>query len=297
MRAAGLHPIVKALASGSHYAGDGEVPAVPGVDGVGDTRGRAAASTLRLPRKPWGTMASAPWRRITRCLPLPDGIDDVQAAAIANPGMSAWLSLKERAGVTAGETVLILGATGVAGQLAIQVGAASRGQARSSPPGATWKRWRPKMWMRVIALAQPEDAIREAFAAEAAQGNRRGDRLPVGPAHRTAAGGAGQGIQRQRDPANAAGGGGRSAGQTITLPGATLRSIDLKMMGSGFGSCRWIISCERFRRCFQWPPRASCTLTWSRCPSPTLRRPGTAWKRDAGSFLRYKPVEELEIQE
>ena len=29
---------------------------------------------------------------------------------------------------------------------------------------------------------------------------------------------------------------GESAGRTINLPGATLRSIDLKMMGSGFGS-------------------------------------------------------------
>jgi len=53
-------------------------------------------------------------------IPLPDGIEDAQAAAIANPGMSGWVALKERAGLKAGETVLILGATGVAGQLAIQ---------------------------------------------------------------------------------------------------------------------------------------------------------------------------------
>ena len=35
VRAAGLHPIVKARASGSHYSSDGVVPLIPGVDGVG----------------------------------------------------------------------------------------------------------------------------------------------------------------------------------------------------------------------------------------------------------------------
>jgi len=60
--------------------------------------------------KPWGTMSErtvAP--RVPCSIPLPDGIDDVKAAAIANPGMSAWLSLKERAGGGRRETVLVLG--------------------------------------------------------------------------------------------------------------------------------------------------------------------------------------------
>ena len=55
VRAAGLHPIVKALASGSHYAGKGEVPAVPGVDGVG-TLEDGSRVYFGFARKPWGTM-------------------------------------------------------------------------------------------------------------------------------------------------------------------------------------------------------------------------------------------------
>ena len=44
-----------------------------------------------------------------------------QAAAIANPGMSAWAALKERARLLPGETVLVNGATGTAGRLAVQI--------------------------------------------------------------------------------------------------------------------------------------------------------------------------------
>ena len=43
------------------------------------------------------------------------------AAAIPNPGVSAWLTLMHRAKLTAGETVLILGATGVTGKLAVKI--------------------------------------------------------------------------------------------------------------------------------------------------------------------------------
>ena len=55
VRAAGLHPIVKALASGSHYAGTGEVPMVPGVDGVG-TLADGSRVFFTFARKPWGSM-------------------------------------------------------------------------------------------------------------------------------------------------------------------------------------------------------------------------------------------------
>ena len=47
--------------------------------------------------------------------PVPDALDDYTAAAIPNPGVSAWLSLEYRAKLVPGENVLILGATGVTG--------------------------------------------------------------------------------------------------------------------------------------------------------------------------------------
>ena len=92
----------------------------------------------------------------------------MQAAAIANPGMSAWLSLKERAGVQRGETVLIMGATGVAGQLAMQI-ARLLGAKRMIAAGRNLEAIAEERWT-VIALGHPEDQVREAFAEEAANG-------------------------------------------------------------------------------------------------------------------------------
>jgi len=47
-------------------------------------------------------------------------MDDETAAALPNPGVSAWLSLAFRAKLVLGESVLILGATGVTGRLAVR---------------------------------------------------------------------------------------------------------------------------------------------------------------------------------
>jgi NADPH:quinone reductase-like Zn-dependent oxidoreductase len=56
-----------------------------------------------------------------QCIPLPADVDDITAAAIAIPGMSSWAAFKERAHLIAGENVLINGATGTSGRLAVQI--------------------------------------------------------------------------------------------------------------------------------------------------------------------------------
>jgi NADPH:quinone reductase-like Zn-dependent oxidoreductase len=119
VRAAALTHLTKGRASGAHYSADAIYPAVVGVDGVGTTRdGRRVY--FALPEAPKGAMAEKTAVRSEQCVDLPAGIDDVTAAAIANPGMSVWGALMERAHMKAGETVLINGATGVAGRLAVQ---------------------------------------------------------------------------------------------------------------------------------------------------------------------------------
>jgi NADPH:quinone reductase-like Zn-dependent oxidoreductase len=234
VRAAGLHPIVKALASGSHYSGKGEVPAVPGVDGVGTLEdGRRVYFTFA--RKPWGSLCERTVAPRSKCLPLPNGIDDVQAAAIANPGMSAWLSLKDRAAVTAGETVLVLGATGVAGQLALQV-ARYLGARRVIAAGRNTEILASEQIDSIVSLNQSDDAVRNAFAKEVASGIDvvidylwgRPTELLLGALSESFNPNTTRPIRLVEV--------GDSAGKTITLPGAALRSIDLKIMGSGFGS-------------------------------------------------------------
>jgi NADPH:quinone reductase-like Zn-dependent oxidoreductase len=120
VRAAALSPFSKARASGAHYSADGMFPSVAGVDGVGTMQdGRRVY--FALPEAPNGAMAERTVARPTQCIDLPAGIDDVTAAAIANPGMSSWAALMERAHLQPGETVLINGATGSAGRLAVQI--------------------------------------------------------------------------------------------------------------------------------------------------------------------------------
>jgi NADPH:quinone reductase-like Zn-dependent oxidoreductase len=72
-------------------------------------------------RAPYGAMAERAVVRKAFAFPVPDALDDYTAAAISNPGVSAWLSLEYRARLVPGENVLILGATGVTGRLAIKI--------------------------------------------------------------------------------------------------------------------------------------------------------------------------------
>lgn len=239
VRAAGLHPIVKAITAGAHYIGAGELPAVPGIDGVGvlDDGSRAYFSFVR---KPWGTMAERVVAPRRMCLPLPDGISDAQAAAIANPGMSAWLSLKERAGLTQGESVVVMGATGVAGQLALQV-ARRLGASRVIAVGRNIEAIPAGDADAVIALGQPEEKIREAFAAEAAAGIDVVIDYLWGRPTELLLEGLAKGFRASSTRRTRLVEVGESAGKTIALPGAVLRSIDLVLQGSGFGS----VSLER----------------------------------------------------
>jgi NADPH:quinone reductase-like Zn-dependent oxidoreductase len=234
VRACGLHPIVKALARGEHYMGTGEVPFVPGVDGAGVLEdGRRVY--FGLIRKPWGTMAELAAAPRNMCFPIPDALDSQQSAAIVNPGMSAWLTMNERGALRAGETALVLGATGVAGHLAIQV-ARLLGAKRVVAAGRNVASLASANVDAVISLGESEEAIREAFVAEVRAGvDLVVDYLWGRPAEllleALATGFSAKSTHKTRWVEV-----GESAGKTITLPGAILRSIDLTLLGSGFGS-------------------------------------------------------------
>jgi NADPH:quinone reductase-like Zn-dependent oxidoreductase len=118
--AAAISHVVKSRASGTHYSSSGQFPFVVGVDGVGRLDDGSRVYFV-LPRAPYGSMAERTVVPAAQCLALPDELDDVTAAAIANPGMSSWAAYTERAGLKGGETVLVNGATGTAGRLAVQI--------------------------------------------------------------------------------------------------------------------------------------------------------------------------------
>jgi NADPH:quinone reductase-like Zn-dependent oxidoreductase len=170
VRAASLKAVDKQLANGSHYASPRELPVICGTDGLGILEDGTRVF-FGGPRRPYGTMAELTVAPRAFCFPVPAGLDDATAAALPNPGVSAWLSLTQRAKLAPGETVLILGATGVTGQLAVQI-AKLLGAKRVIGAGRNeqlLKRVRELGADATIQLDQPEDPLKSALAHEAGE--------------------------------------------------------------------------------------------------------------------------------
>jgi NADPH:quinone reductase-like Zn-dependent oxidoreductase len=238
VHAASLKPIDKQLADGSHYAGFRELPVVCGIDGVGslDDGNRVFFAG---PRRPYGSMAERTVVSCSHCFPIPDNIDDDVAAAVFNPGLSAWGSLVWRAQLQPGETVLILGATGVTGKLAIQT-AKLLGAGRIIAAGRNEEvlRTLPDLGAdATIRLNEPGQDLVQAFAHAAGE---HGFDVIIdylwGPPTEALLAAI---TQRNLTPATSRirlVEVGETAGPTISLPAAALRSSRLEILGAGTGS-------------------------------------------------------------
>lgn len=115
--AAAVKNLDRMIASGKHYHKMHQLPAVVGVDGVGTLPDGTRVYTGMI----GSMMAERAVADPARCTIIPAGTDDITAAALPNPGLSAWFSLQYRGAIQPGDTVLILGATGVTGKIAIQL--------------------------------------------------------------------------------------------------------------------------------------------------------------------------------
>ena len=117
--AAPLNGVDVMIATGTHYLSPRALPVVSGIDGVGrDAAGRRVY--FSLPPAPWGSMAERTQVRPNSTIAVPDGVPDPVAAALGNAGLAAWLPLSYSGRLQPGETVAVLGATGVVGRLAVQ---------------------------------------------------------------------------------------------------------------------------------------------------------------------------------
>ncbi|WP_116040442.1 quinone oxidoreductase family protein [Amycolatopsis palatopharyngis] len=134
--AAGLNPVDRAIAAGSMPLHVLRPPAVAGFEGIAE-RADGSRVYFSAPRAPYGSFAERVPLAGAETAPVPAGLDPVAAAAIGVPGIAAWLALTKAGALQAGESVLVLGATGAVGRVAIQAAralGASRivGTARSS---------------------------------------------------------------------------------------------------------------------------------------------------------------------
>lgn len=233
--AAAISHVAKARASGAHYSANDEFPFVVGVDGVGrlDDGSRVY---FALPRSPFGSMAEFAVADSRLCIPLPDDLDDFTAAAIANPGMSSWAGLTERARLKRGETVLINGATGTSGRLAVQIAkwlGAGKVLATGRNPIAL-EEIRQSGADVIIQLGAEPETLDNRFMKEFAEGvdividylwGRSAERLLITAAKASSGASPMRFVQV-----------GSVSGSEISLPGAVLRASKIELMGSGNGS-------------------------------------------------------------
>jgi NADPH:quinone reductase-like Zn-dependent oxidoreductase len=116
--AAGVNPVDVAICAGRFYAGRSPLPCVAGREGVGTLDGERVY--FDAPIAPFGSMAQRALVDPTSTYSVPDGVDDGVAVALGISGLAAWLPLTWRAELKAGEHVLVLAASGVLGQIAVQ---------------------------------------------------------------------------------------------------------------------------------------------------------------------------------
>ena len=168
--AAGLNPVDRRIATGTFPSERHEPPYVAGKEGVG-RRADGALVYFEYSRDPFGAFAERTTIEPGSGYPVADGVDAGVAVAMGVSGLAAWLPLAWRAGLQEGETVLVLGASGVVGQIAVQA-------AKLLGAG------------RVVAAARDADALERTRALGADETVQiAGDELA--PALREAAGGDG----------------------------------------------------------------------------------------------------------
>lgn len=117
--AAGLNPIDLRVASGTLAARRPPLPSVVGSEGVGALAGGRRvyfSSTVA----PFGSMAARTLIAAGDAIDVPDGIEDAHAVAYGIAGTAAWLALERRGALAAGETVVVLGASGPVGLIGVQ---------------------------------------------------------------------------------------------------------------------------------------------------------------------------------
>jgi NADPH:quinone reductase-like Zn-dependent oxidoreductase len=275
--ASALTELVKGRASGAHYSASQTLPTGVGVDGVGRLADGRRVYFL-LPVAPFGAMAEQTLVPAANLVPIPDDVPDVLAAALANPGMSSWAALTTRARVVRGERVLVNGATGIAGRLAVRIAkylGASHVAATGRDP-ETLLSLADEGADVVISLAQTPEELDLAFQYEFRAGLDIVLDYLWGPSAEAIMASAVKHVHdglRLRFVQI-----GASSAPSIPLAAPILRSSGLELLGSGLGSVPVPALLEAIRgvleatvagrfRVDAWPiPLTDVETAWTRAP-------------------------------
>jgi NADPH:quinone reductase-like Zn-dependent oxidoreductase len=119
MLAAGLNPVDLRRTSGTFYGGSPPLPSVVGTEGVARLPdGRRVY--FDPPVAPYGSFAERTLLEPDTTFAVPDGLDESVAVALGIAGLAGWLAVSWSAKLREGETVLVLAASGIVGQVAVQ---------------------------------------------------------------------------------------------------------------------------------------------------------------------------------
>lgn len=231
MLAASVNQLVIGKANGTHYSSDGQLPLVPGVDGVGRTTdGQLVYLIGSHPHL--GTLTQRTVTNAHYIMPLPAEANPSVVAATVNPAMSSYLAIKARLGVEKiqGKKVMVIGATGNAGQLALTI-SKRLGAATTIGVGRNAAKLAAIDADRTLNLT---DANFEAQLAQVSDVDVVLDYLWGDVAQRVMT----TLVKQRHDHAQPLSWVqiGSLAGQTFAFPAAALRSTALTVLGSGFGS-------------------------------------------------------------
>lgn len=233
--AAGLHNRVRTSARGSHYTSTGQLPMIPGLDGVGTgPDGELRYFVLHDTR--FGSLADEVVMDPRASVVLPPETDVLTVAAAMNPAMGSWIALRKRIDFEEGQKVLVLGATGNSGQMAVQI-AKHLGAGQVIAVGRNPGRLEEVAHLgadRTVSLTGDPDGIEAELGSAAADadvvldflwGEATQFLMPSVLKHRA------------DDAANLTWVQiGSMAGLEITIPSAWLRAIRITIVGSGQGS-------------------------------------------------------------
>jgi NADPH2:quinone reductase len=274
-----LNPIDVNVGAGRFYGGSPALPYVPGCECVGRVlEGESLAPGTLV----WAHSAGMGVRRDGAlaelltvpedvCVPVPQGFDPALAGALGIAGVAGWLPVAFRAPVREGETVLVLGATGTVGLVALQ-GARILGAGRVVAAGRRPEALERARRLGADAVVSLEEADLETAFREACGGDGPSlvlDPLwgePVVAASKAAAPGA--------RIVNI----GQSAGSAAPLLSADVRGKQLNVLGySNFGTPREVMNRE-YLRLLELAGSGELEVEIERFP---FDRAAEAWRRQA----------------
>jgi NADPH2:quinone reductase len=266
--AAPLNPVDLSIAAGGFYAGPPNTPYVPGVEGVGRTEdGKRLWFETGAGYVGDGSMAERAAVEPSRAVELPDGVEDAVAGCLGVAGIAAWVPLEHRARVVAGETVLVLGATGVVGQIGVQA-ARLLGAARVVAAGRDRERLSRIDADHHVQLPATADELREA-----AEGPIDVVLDPLWGEH-TAPATEAMNVNGRLVVL------GQSAGQDATLDSGVVRSKALRVLGHANAMTPPDVKHAAFRAMCDHAAAGRLTVEYEELPLDDVAE---AWERQASS--------------